>query len=882
MALYVNTNNSDKELSVNEITNNIQGSSGLNLQDISGEFFDGSYYTVNIPWNVSILESNYSTAYVSSNSLISFDIPSISGTSLTHTIFIGTPNISSTTGVCSKNFYYNIDGVEGTRTLRMRFEGEFKTNPQNITSTSIPNNLLGRQSLTEYAVDKLNSTSVFFQIPWNINFNIDNGEIQNGVRVYENGPVIFYSSIIANNNILTSDTSNALYLGYGPTTVGTGIWGGIEGSSPNRTYRIRYEGYDNIPSRSTAWEIIFYENNKDIIEVQTERVADFFSLDLNGFYFSGSLLIDLQNNSGNYSNQGTRFSQTAYQNSSLIWEATFYENDKDKIDVQLGERIDPTSSSILNYNYGLYYKDSSLQNFSSTSNSGYQILSSALSSTWIEPQSVYARVTPLGLPSQWKRIRNIYVRDSDIWRPLQTPPLYFFCKRSTYENDTYGNKGGTGIASFQNESFIVPSGVTEITVELWGGGGSGGSGCGNSAGGSGGGGGYVKATLSVTPGETLTIRVGGGAGHYASNIIQHPQTPSEGPATINVVSRRSDVNINNQSTLGAIAGSGGGYSAIFRGLTPLLVAGGGGGGGSGTFSGFMSYSGDGGAGGGNTGQNGANGSFKASVTTAQGSAQSSTGGLGGSQVSGGIGGSAGTTITCVSGPAGENGSFLQGGRGTNGPSAQGDNLIKHGSASNPGTNGGAAGGGSSRTGINVCNDSQGYLSDQSPIDPAAYKSQPIYFYIGIPSLAYDNYFYLQNALYASSIAGGGGGGGYYGGGGGSTGYHAFLFDTSTSPSTLLDSHSNGGSGGGGGSNYVGGAASVISNSQGNRRTPGNISSPYYLTTYLNPPDQNVSGIPFNAFAQGGVGYGGIGGFGSPLNNIAYGTRGENGLVVINW
>jgi len=111
------------------------------------------------------------------------------------------------------------------------------------------------------------------------------------------------------------------------------------------------------------------------------------------------------------------------------------------------------------------------------------------------------------------------------------------------------------------QSYVVPAGVTSITAALWGG-----------AGGTsfevttpqrlGGPGGYTIGTLAVTPGETLTVDVGGG-GTGSSSI--------------------------------RISGAGGGGSAILRGSTPLLVAGGGGG--SGT-------RGSGGSGGGTTGQDG--------------------------------------------------------------------------------------------------------------------------------------------------------------------------------------------------------------------------------------------------------------------------------------
>lgn len=103
----------------------------------------------------------------------------------------------------------------------------------------------------------------------------------------------------------------------------------------------------------------------------------------------------------------------------------------------------------------------------------------------------------------------------------------FFASATTV---TFGTAG--------NQSWQVPSGVTEITVKTWGAGGGG------AAAGAGGGGGFAQATLSVTPLETLTVYVGG-AGNFGGS--------QQG-------------------------GGGGGYSAVTRGATYLVQAGGGGGG----------------------------------------------------------------------------------------------------------------------------------------------------------------------------------------------------------------------------------------------------------------------------------------------------------------
>src|SRR5262249_32763590 len=58
-----------------------------------------------------------------------------------------------------------------------------------------------------------------------------------------------------------------------------------------------------------------------------------------------------------------------------------------------------------------------------------------------------------------------------------------------------------------DQTWTVPAGVAQITVKAWGAGGAGGNYIFNDIGG---GGGFVTGTLDVTPGEQLTIIVGGG------------------------------------------------------------------------------------------------------------------------------------------------------------------------------------------------------------------------------------------------------------------------------------------------------------------------------------------------------------------------------------
>ena len=200
-----------------------------------------------------------------------------------------------------------------------------------------------------------------------------------------------------------------------------------------------------------------------------------------------------------------------------------------------------------------------------------------------------------------------------------------------------------------NQDWVVPGGVTTATALIWAGGGGGGSG------GVGGGSGFVQATFTTTPGETLTMIVGQGGDAWAtSQAAIGPNAFGGGGAP----SRQSG-----SSTWGA----GGGRSGIRRSATELLTAGAGGGG-----SGF---SGAGGVGGGSSG--GVGGGF-------------SGGGGGNQSVGGAIGNASGGNATGGSLNAGGNGSTSS---PNNGGSGGGGGYYGGGGTDN---NGG--GGGSSFTG----------------------------------------------------------------------------------------------------------------------------------------------------------------------------------------
>lgn len=183
-------------------------------------------------------------------------------------------------------------------------------------------------------------------------------------------------------------------------------------------------------------------------------------------------------------------------------------------------------------------------------------------------------------------------------------------------------------------SFVVPCGVTSLTVQCWGGGGGGGYGGGSNkqGGGGGGGGGYAYNALTVTSGATYNYTVGtGGLG----------------------------------STTSGVNGSNGGASIFIVGATTVS---GGGGGGGGAFSGSTGAAGTAGAGTGGTsnvsGGAGGAGNATGSGGGGEGAPSSGTAGAGnipngGTGSTGGDGGSGSTANAAIGG----NGSAVGGGGG---------------------------------------------------------------------------------------------------------------------------------------------------------------------------------------------------------------------------
>ena len=173
-------------------------------------------------------------------------------------------------------------------------------------------------------------------------------------------------------------------------------------------------------------------------------------------------------------------------------------------------------------------------------------------------------------------------------------------------------------------TFIVPPGVTSITVQAWGAGGGGASGgTGNRAGG--GGGAFATKIIAVTPGTSYTVTVGsggapgstGGNSSFGAEVIAVGGSSGSG-----LTGGTGGLASNCTPTVGAFSGGNGGGSSSTSGL--LNIDGGGGGGGAAT----SSANGRSGANGSN-GASGAGGLAGGGVGTGGGAGGAGDGGNGG-------------------------------------------------------------------------------------------------------------------------------------------------------------------------------------------------------------------------------------------------------------
>jgi gliding motility-associated-like protein len=213
-----------------------------------------------------------------------------------------------------------------------------------------------------------------------------------------------------------------------------------------------------------------------------------------------------------------------------------------------------------------------------------------------------------------------------------------------------------------NQTFVVPIGVTCINVQAWGAGGGGGGG--DTYGGSNGGGGaYSVSTLTVIPGTSLTIIVGGGAAAGTGCFSD----AAGGVGGFGLGNGGAGGNAGNGGCSGA-GGGGGGGTGIMNGATIMLVAGGGGGGGGGGNNGGGANGGGGGvqgssANGAPIGALGASGNTNGIVGVKTNGDGAGGGGGGGGLVGGGGGGVPGTDFGGSGGAGGTSNGISTNGAG---------------------------------------------------------------------------------------------------------------------------------------------------------------------------------------------------------------------------
>lgn len=108
-----------------------------------------------------------------------------------------------------------------------------------------------------------------------------------------------------------------------------------------------------------------------------------------------------------------------------------------------------------------------------------------------------------------------------------------------------------------NQTFTVPDGVTEITVEAWGGGGSGGNiSSTTGARGGGGGGGYSRSTLTVSPQTNYTISIGVGSSSTSAGGSSWFSLNTAGNALVLANGGNSAANSGTSGATGAAVGIG--------------------------------------------------------------------------------------------------------------------------------------------------------------------------------------------------------------------------------------------------------------------------------------------------------------------------------------
>lgn len=128
MSVTVITESAPASASVTSITNSLLGPAALTASTVPtvGNNDDG-FWTLNLPFSVTYLGTNYSTIYVSTNHYLTFG----SGSTVYANLGPATPNLPKIMWSCADNsvqrIYYGTEGSAPNRTFRVRIEGNAAT-----------------------------------------------------------------------------------------------------------------------------------------------------------------------------------------------------------------------------------------------------------------------------------------------------------------------------------------------------------------------------------------------------------------------------------------------------------------------------------------------------------------------------------------------------------------------------------------------------------------------------------------------------------------------------------------------------------------------------------------------------------------------------------
>jgi alpha-tubulin suppressor-like RCC1 family protein len=139
------------------------------------------------------------------------------------------------------------------------------------TVTSITNSLLGAASLTASTTPTGNNDDGYWTLtlPFNISYNATSyGTIYVGTNSY----VTFNAGYTVYSGLSFSNPDDQKIMISAGDRSGQRIYYGTEGTAPNRTYRVIFEGSTGtsgtLGSPTMLWEMVFYENATNQIDIQ--------------------------------------------------------------------------------------------------------------------------------------------------------------------------------------------------------------------------------------------------------------------------------------------------------------------------------------------------------------------------------------------------------------------------------------------------------------------------------------------------------------------------------------------------------------------------------------------------------------------------------------